>query len=451
LSGTIASTIVDSGATSGIGTTTDPSQRTGCQSTKQCILPSRAIVPATKIAEYPFAVRAPANKLHITPGISQHSLLSTSKYANVNYITIFDKDTVNICDANDMEITVTEGAILRGWHDPDIYLWRIPLVDMVRNNTTDTVIVNRPPTEFLPARPPPSDAFYNVYELKTQPELVRYHHASAGFPTKPTWLTAIKNKQFAAWPGLLLDAARKHFPDSEETHKGHGRKTPSGLQSTKPITHAPLDDRDEAFEFEEGATVPAQPLSKEQTLFYRVLDLADEATMKINTVQPGRFPKKSLRGNQYIMVLTKSDSDVILVEPMKNRTSGEMIRAYQALINHLHAANIIPEQHILDNECSEVFKATIKGNNMTYQLVPPHDHRRNRAEKAIQIFKDHFVAVLCGANKEFPLTLWDLRLPQAKATLNMLQPSWMMPTISAYTYVWGQHDYNANPFAPLAI
>jgi len=167
-------------------------------------------------------------------------ILSTSKYADANYITIFDKDTVNICDANNTEITVTEGTILRGWHDPDIYLWRIPLVNMMRNNTTDTVIVNRPPTEFLPARPPPSNAVYNVYELKTQPELVRYHHAFARFPTKPTWLTAIKNKQFAAWPGLSLDAARKHFPDSEETHKGHGRKTPSGLRSTKPTTHARL-------------------------------------------------------------------------------------------------------------------------------------------------------------------------------------------------------------------
>jgi hypothetical protein len=29
-----------------------------------------------------------------------------------------------------------------------------------------------------------------------------------------------------------------------------------------------------------------------------------------------------------MMVLTESDSDAILVEPMKNRTSGEMIRAY---------------------------------------------------------------------------------------------------------------------------
>jgi hypothetical protein len=41
-----------------------------------------------------------------------------------------------------MEITATKGAILRGWRDPDINVWRIPLVNMVRNNTTDTVIVN---------------------------------------------------------------------------------------------------------------------------------------------------------------------------------------------------------------------------------------------------------------------------------------------------------------------
>jgi hypothetical protein len=31
----------------------------------------------------------------------------------------------------------------------------------------------------------------------------------------------------------------------------------------------------------------------------------------------------------------------------------------------------------------------------------------------------------------------------------MLRPSRMTPTVSAYVYLWGQHDYNANPFAPL--
>jgi hypothetical protein len=190
-------------------------------------------------------------------------------------------------------------------------------------------------------------------------------------------------------------------------------------------------------------------VQKEQTIFYPILDLEDAATQKIWTNQTGKFPKKSRKGNQYIMVLTESDSDVILVEAMKNQSSGETIRVFQKLIDHLHAARIAPKHHILDNECSNKFKGTIKSNNMTYQLIPPHDHHRNHAKKAIQTFKDHFVAILCGTDKEFPFCLWDLLLPQAENTLNMLCPSWITPTVSAYTYLWGQHDYNSNPFAPL--
>jgi hypothetical protein len=113
--------------------------------------------------------------------------------------------------------------------------WRIPLVEVVRNNNTDTIIVNQPQPEFLPERPPPTDATHNVYELKTQPELVRYYHAAAGFPTKPTWLKAIKNKQYASWHGLSIAAVMRHYPDTEETLKGHGRKSPSNLRSTKKL------------------------------------------------------------------------------------------------------------------------------------------------------------------------------------------------------------------------
>ncbi len=71
-----------------------------------------------------------------------------------------------------------------------------------------------------------------------------------------------------------------------------------------------------------------------------------------------------------------------------------MIQAFQKLIDHLHAAGIAPKHHILDNECSNEFKDTTKSNNMMYQLIPPHNYRRNCAKKAIQTFKDHFVAIL---------------------------------------------------------
>ncbi len=142
---------------------------------------------------------------------------------------------------------------------------------MVRNNNTNTVVINCPPTKFLPKRPPPAEAIFNVYKLKTQPELVRYHHASAGFPTKPTWLATIKNKQYASWPGLTAEGVQRHFPDSEETHKGHGRKTPSELRSTKPKMAIAMDNNDD-FDFNKQNECP---IKKEKTIFIHVVDMED--------------------------------------------------------------------------------------------------------------------------------------------------------------------------------
>ena len=91
------------------------------------------------------------------------------------------------------------------------------------------------------------------------------------------------------------------------------------------------------------------------------------------TDQTGRFPTKSYRGMQYIMVLVELDSNAILVEAMRNRTSGEMVQAYQILVDRLKNEDSNQKMHILDNECSAKFGEKIQENNMKYQLVPPHE------------------------------------------------------------------------------
>jgi hypothetical protein len=98
-----------------------------------------------------------------------------------------------------------------------------------------------------------------------------------------------------------VDAVKRHYPDSEETPKGHGKKTPSRLRSAKQTTPT-LDDSDDTGD-SHTSTSPC-PTKKERTIFIRVLDMEDEAIQKIFTNQPGCFPKKSSHVNQYIMVLT---------------------------------------------------------------------------------------------------------------------------------------------------
>ncbi len=64
-----------------------------------------------------------------------------------------------------------------------------------------------------------------------------------------------------------------------------------------------------------------------------------------------------------------------------------------------------------------------KEQQMKIQIVEPHNHRVNAAERAIQKFKDHFIAGLCTVNKAFPIQLWDQLLEQAYDLLNMLRTS----------------------------
>ena len=125
------------------------------------------------------------------------------------------------------------------------------------------------------------------------------------------------------------------------------------------------------------------------------------------------------------------------------------MRLYQKLIDILREKVIQPKLHLLDIKCSEEFKEVIKYNGMKYQLVPPHDHRQNIAEKAIQVFKDHFVLVLCVTDKNFPLQLWCQILPHTEHQLNLLHKSRVVPTISAFAHMYGLHYYNSHSLSPL--
>ncbi len=90
----------------------------------------------------------------------------------MGYITVFDGKEVNIYDASNTEVIVTREAILRGWFDKTANLWHIPLLPLVQNTNTDTVLVKKPPTELLPDCLPPTEPVHNIYKLKTQPELI---------------------------------------------------------------------------------------------------------------------------------------------------------------------------------------------------------------------------------------------------------------------------------------
>ena len=65
-----------------------------------------------------------------------------------------------------------------------------------------------------------------------------------------------------------------------------------------------------------------------------------------------------------------------------------------AYAQYVCTSRISTNIYVMDNDISAEFTAALTKNNTSYQLVTPHTHRRNLAERAIQTYKNHLKAGL---------------------------------------------------------
>jgi hypothetical protein len=98
------------------------------------------------------------------------------------------------------------------------------------------------------------------------------------------------------------------------------------------------------------------------------------------------------------MVCYVYDCNYVKFIPMKSLSALEWVKAYDTIHQELTVKGFKPKLQTLDNEASAALKTFFTVNDIDYQLVPPHLHRRNAAERAIQTFKEHFVAGLSSVD-----------------------------------------------------
>ena len=94
----------------------------------------------------------------------------------------------------------------------------------------------------------------------------------------------------------------------------------------------------------------------------------------------GAFHHKSSRGNQYIFVLYDYDGNAILTQPIKNRQAATIHNAWFSLHQILQLSGNAPNLYIMDNKASNDIKYSMTKHKISFQLAPPHIHRRNAAE-----------------------------------------------------------------------
>ena len=170
---------------------------------------------------------------HVMPRFTEN-LVGIGAMCDAGYTVTFSASVVTIYNQHGT-------TVIHGWRDQNgPRIWRMLLLP-------DRATVPLPTSS-----PPPmhtSLQAFSAYDLTRFEDLVRYFHASAGFPVWDTCIKEIQASKFKSFPGLTLQNATKYCSMSKETMKGHmvqkrqnfrytkrKKKNPTVLRPPKPVS-----------------------------------------------------------------------------------------------------------------------------------------------------------------------------------------------------------------------
>ena len=136
----------------------------------------------------------------------------------------------------------------------------------------------------------------------------------------------------------------------------------------------------------------------------------------------------SFDGSVCFFVLYHYEPNAILATPIAGLDNVSIFNTYKKYFKELTAKGFKPKLNVMDNQAMKHIKKILTKNDCKLQVVEPHNHRVNAAERAIQTFKAAFIAALATTDSDFPLQLWDQLTPQVEDTLNLLRGSRVDPS-----------------------
>ena len=182
--------------------------------------------------------------------------------------------------------------------------------------------------------------------------MATFLHAACFSPVLSTLNKAIDNGHFNTWPGISNNLMKKHLPPSIASAKGHLNQERQGIQSTKSEqsnyneyisrinaniarlkqkipTGKTLEEalREDIFD---DAFPKSDTNAQTNDVVYAIVDQkANLAYMDLT----GRFPYKSSKGNEYVLIAYHFDANAILVEALKNREAKTITNAWESINN----------------------------------------------------------------------------------------------------------------------
>ena len=259
-----------------------------------------------------------------------------------------------------------------------------------------------------------------------------------GNPADSTLLAAVKEGHLKSVPNITADQVRIYAPNSIESAKGHMDQAKRGTWSTKP--------KHNSTKFTTTTTPAAdnKPIGATGVIY-----VATECSSTLHGDLTGHYPVTSQSGNSKVLIGYSDNGRFIKSVAAAGDSSDDLIKAYDKLITFFTERGVVNEVIRIDNQTSADLQVYFdKVAKITYNYVPPGNHRTLHAERDIRTWKNHFIATRAGVDKSFPANLWDSLLDQVDLTLNLLRPCGLIQNTSAWEYVCGPYDYKKNPIGP---
>ena len=354
-------------------------------------LPDATVLESSHECELDLPLPKAATSAYTIPGMKNHSLMSLTQLCNAGCKIMMDKEKLAV---------IYNGiVVMNGIKNKRNGLWYLP-VSKNATNVTYAIHDDRQHEHTQSAN--------SVYHTSTLAETIQYIHQCMFSPTVDTFCKAIDNDQLIGFPKITSAQVRKYLPESTATAKGHMNRQHKGLRSTTKNNttdqnietdfRPPIDEKAEVELFL-GATIAEQ----------------NEGT--IYTDNTGAFPVQSFHGKRMHFVTYEYRSNAILVRAIKDETDASMVAAFQDIYNYLTEKGLKPKLNVMDNKCSKAVQTFIKSTGADIQLVNPDDHRVNAAERAIQTWKNHWIAGMGTLDPKCPIQLWCQFIEQGQDTL----------------------------------
>jgi hypothetical protein len=257
-----------------------------------------------------------------------------------------------------------------------------------------------------------------THSIRTHANSVKFSHQSLCNPKISSLMKALRKGFLNGCPDISEELVMKYLNPSPATAKGHMKRPKKGIRNTQKQVKTKEDSNISSIPVPVAQAAPhplpifVEPMPYNGPAYNARREVnyipddesianvfcfgafADKISGVVYNDLTRNFPFMLIDGSVCFFILYHYETNAILVKPIANVDDRSIFAAYKEAFETLETKGYKPKINVMDNQATKYIKKFLTKKECDLQLVEPHNHHANAAERAIKTFKDAFIAAL---------------------------------------------------------